>query len=141
MKIVVTSHGDFCHGLLESYGMIAGASEDILAISLDDKGVDDFRNRLNSLLNELISDHEVLILCDIKGGTPFNESFAFSLVNSEKVRIVSGMNLPMLIESGLLLLQSPTLDDLAQTALNAGSSSIELEEPLSIEEEDDDLGL
>ncbi|CZQ87930.1 PTS system fructose-specific EIIA component [bioreactor metagenome] len=137
MKIVLASHGNFCHGLFESYTMIAGKNKDIHAISLDDSGIGTFRNKLNELLDELTSNDNVLILTDIKGGTPHNESYSYKLMHEGKVRLIAGMNLPMLVELGLSLSSINDLDQLAQLAVDTGKESISLEESDS----EDDLGL
>jgi mannose/fructose/sorbose-specific phosphotransferase system IIA component len=137
MKVVVASHGNFCHGLLESYTMIAGQNKNIHAISLDDSGIGTFRNKLNELLDELTSKDDVLVLADIKGGTPYNESYSYKLMHEEKVRLIAGMNLPMLVELGLSLSSINDLDQLAQLAVETGKESISMEES----ESEDDLGL
>lgn len=140
MKIVLTSHGEFCDGLLESYQMIAGMNENIYSVSLTDEGIDDFRQRLTQLLSELIENHKIILLCDIKGGTPFNESLGFALSHPKSIRIISGMNLPMVIEGGLGLTTSPDIDSLASLMTEAGKIAVELE-GVHDDNFDDDLGL
>ena len=54
MKIVVTSHGDLCEGILSSYQMIAGDISPFIAVKLDDKGISDFSSRLTEVLDEKI---------------------------------------------------------------------------------------
>ncbi|WP_440897499.1 PTS sugar transporter subunit IIA [Amphibacillus sp. Q70] len=137
MKLVMTSHGNFCEGLLDSYKMIAGETNQIVTIKLTDKGVGDYSERLNAKLEELIKEDKVLIFCDVKGGTPYNQSNSFFMRHPKNVRVVSGMNLPMLIETALMLNSSDDLDGLAEAAINIGKNGIET----IIEEEEftDDL--
>ena len=136
MKVLVTSHGNFCHGLVESYGMIAGANDNIQAISLTDEGIGKFSEELNNTLEDMTSDDNVIIMTDIKGGTPYNESLKYMLSFSDKVRLISGMNLPMLIEVGLLLNANLNLDELISKAVDVGKDSIEVpEDELRIEDE------
>ncbi|WP_122646111.1 PTS sugar transporter subunit IIA [Enterococcus mediterraneensis] len=123
MKVIVTSHGDFCHGILKSYQMIAGESENFYAVSLTEEGVKDYSDRLNKVLTELESE-EILILTDIKGGTPYNESYQYYLTHEERVRVVAGMNLPMIIEVGINLFND-NLEILYNKALQAGLLGIE----------------
>lgn len=103
--------------------MIAGENKNIFAISLTDAGIQDFSERFNKQLVEFESE-EVLILTDIKGGTPYNEAYKYYLLNEARVRIISGMNLPMLIELGLNL-TSGKLSDLSELAVEVGRSGIE----------------
>ncbi|MDT2598355.1 PTS sugar transporter subunit IIA [Enterococcus hulanensis] len=123
MKLLVVSHGAFCQGILDSYQMIAGENKDIFAISLTDTGIQDFSERLNKQLTELESE-DILILTDIKGGTPYNEAYKYYLSNEERIRVVAGMNLPMLIEVGLNLANTK-LNDLAEMAIEIGKNGIE----------------
>ena len=85
--------------------MIAGENKNIVAVSLTDAGIQDFVERLTDQLAKFASD-EVLILTDIKGGTPYNEAYKYYLSNEKRVRVVAGMNLPMVIELGLSLSNS-----------------------------------
>ncbi|MBM7711180.1 PTS sugar transporter subunit IIA [Enterococcus xiangfangensis] len=123
MKIIVTSHGDFCQGILDSYQMIAGENPHLRSISLTDAGIKDFSERFNKLLKEFESE-EVLILTDIKGGTPYNEAYSYYLLHEERVRVIAGMNLPMVIEIGPNLLNSSSLADLYASAIEIGQQSI-----------------
>lgn len=129
MYILLTSHGDFCTGLLNSYEMVAGSNDKIKTIKLDDSGIGKFTSELRQMLDYLTADSQVLVLSDVKGGTPYNESYHFYLNNPEKVRLIAGMNLPMLIEAGLNLPFADTIDNLVNIAVNAGKGSITSAEP------------
>ncbi|MBL1229674.1 PTS sugar transporter subunit IIA [Enterococcus sp. BWB1-3] len=135
MKLILASHGDLCTGMLSSYQMIAGVNKDIAVISLTDAGIEDFVRRFNTMLDEFVRTHEVLIITDIKGGTPYNEAFNYFLRKKEKVRVISGMNLPMVIETGLNL-QTKSLGDLYSLALDIGRSGIEGAEEIETQTDD-----
>lgn len=124
-KIILVSHAAFCQGLLESYKMIAGENDCLSALSLDMNGIADFKERITKEVAKKVSDDPVLILCDIKGGTPFNEAYNLYLQNPEKIRVISGMNLPMVIETGMQVSNVSDLDQLYDIALNTGKESIE----------------
>ena len=125
MKIILVSHGDFAHGLIKSYQMIAGSAEHLSAIDLNEAGIADFSQRLTTLLEKGTEGDQVIILADLKGGTPYNESYRYFLSNSQNVRVLSGMNLPMLLEIGLSLSGDQTLDQLVAIGLAAGKAGIE----------------
>ncbi|OJG14119.1 hypothetical protein RU95_GL004203 [Enterococcus avium] len=128
------SHGEFCNGILDSYQMIAGENKNIVAVSLTDAGIQDFVERLTDQLAKFASD-EVLILTDIKGGTPYNEAYKYYLSNDKRVRVVAGMNLPMVIELGLSLSNS-SLTALEELAIEQGRKGITgLLEEENVEEE------
>lgn len=131
MNILLLSHGAFCEGLLDSYRMIAGKNDCIHALALDDDGIATFAKRLQEKTSVLLKDADLLIYTDIKGGTPFNEAYQLYLKNQEHIRLVAGMNLPMLIETGLSL-ENNTLQSAFELAIACGQSSVE-----GIIEEDD----
>lgn len=141
MKIVVSSHGAFCDGLLESYRMIAGDNPDIHSISLTDEGIGVFSERLKDLLDRLTIDEDVLIMTDLKGGTPYNESLNYMLAHPEKVRLLSGMNLPMLIEIGLIMNIESDIDKVANDAVGIGKAGVELADAITDLADDDELDL
>lgn len=106
----------------------------MVAVSLTDAGIQDFVERLTDQLAKFASD-EVLILTDIKGGTPYNEAYKYYLSNEKRVRVVAGMNLPMVIELGLSLSNS-SLAALEELAIEQGRKGITgLLEEENVEEE------
>ncbi|KAA9301771.1 MULTISPECIES: PTS sugar transporter subunit IIA [Aerococcus] len=124
MKLLLATHGNFAEGILQSYEMIAGDSTGISTVILNDLGIDDFRNRLHQTLDELLATDEVLVLVDLPGGTPYNESLAYQFEHGQGLGVIAGLNLPMLIEVGMGL-PSLSLEDLKATALEFGQNGIQ----------------
>ncbi|WP_195852585.1 PTS sugar transporter subunit IIA [Aerococcus sanguinicola] len=116
MKLLLATHGNFAEGILQSYEMIAGDTSNISTVLLNELGIEDFQTRLHQTLDQLLATDEVLILVDLPGGTPYNESLAYQLEHPKGLGVISGLNLPMLIEVGMGLSNS-SLDELKQTAL------------------------
>lgn len=133
MKIIVTSHGDLCTGILNSYEMLAGKNENIIPVSLKEEDTGKFEEELTQIVNK--TNEDILILCDIFGGTPYNISNYLYLERSDRLRVVSGLNLPMLLETGLSLNSSVSLDEIVNVAIDAGSESIKVAEEITEEEE------
>ncbi|MFD3446483.1 PTS sugar transporter subunit IIA [Microbacteriaceae bacterium 4G12] len=122
--IIVTSHGALCEGLLETAEMIVGKLAHTFSLSLDDEGVTKFSESMDKLINDLKDDYdEILILCDLKGGTPYNNSMKHFLMNQDVVKIVAGVNLPMFVEV-YMQLQSASLEELLKIAIETGQQSI-----------------
>lgn len=138
MKLLLVTHGKLAEGLLSSYRMIVGRTENILSLSLTDEGIGKFSKQLNKQLDEIVQEEKVLILCDMKGGTPYNESLKYYFSHLEKIRIVSGVNLPMLMETSLVLEQED-LELAQEVALKVGKESIETEENETEGNEDYDI--
>ena len=98
--IILASHGDFAKGIMQSGSMIFGEQENVQAVTLmPSEGPDDFRTKLQKAISKLDNADEVLFLVDLWGGTPFNQANALFEEHKDKWAIVSGLNLPMLIEA------------------------------------------
>lgn len=113
--IILASHGDLAKGIKQSGSMVYGEQEDVAVVSLKpNEGPDDFRKKLERAIKRLSNQEEVLILADLWGGTPFNQSS--QLVSEHKSwACVTGLNLPMLIEAYTARLsQGVTAHEIAQ---------------------------
>jgi PTS system mannose-specific IIA component len=95
--ILIVTHGRLAQELLETTKIIVGKNVDhIIPISIgwnDDMA--DIQKTLSSAIGRVDQGQGVLILTDMFGGTPSNISLSFL---SEKVEIITGVNLPMLIK-------------------------------------------
>lgn len=98
--IVIASHGGFANGILESATMIFGEQENVkTAILLPSEGPDDIRKKIEEAIASFIDVEEVLFLVDLWGGTPFNQINNLFEGNEDKWAILTGLNLPMVIEA------------------------------------------
>ena len=94
--VLVVTHGRLAAELVSAAETIAGAQPNFRAISLDwREGLDVARGRIAHEMATLPSEEGVLILTDMYGDTPTNAALGF--VAPEKVEVVSGVNLPMLV--------------------------------------------
>jgi mannose/fructose-specific phosphotransferase system component IIA len=123
MHIVITSHGSFCTGTISSYQMVAGKSNNITGVSLSSVDTGQFRYFLRKTVEQYL-DGGVLILCDIVGGTPYNESYRLMLEHPRQIRLLANVNLPMLIEAGLSISSCKNIDELCETVARAGTESM-----------------
>lgn len=83
-----------------------------------------YRHEVQAAVSELDQGAGVLVLTDVLGASPGN--LALALVG-ERVRVVAGLNLPMLLK--ILRQRSLPLDQLAQQAVAGGHSGIEAYTP------------
>lgn len=96
--ILIVSHGELVNGLLDSLSMFFGSAELAQIEGLTLLQSDDacqFGRRIDEKIRKLDTGDGVLILADMMGGTPCNQAL---MRLSEKVRVLAGMNLPMLME-------------------------------------------
>ena len=100
VSIILASHGKFAEGLLQSAQMIFGDQDQIETVTfMPEEGPEDLKAKLETAIASFGSDAEILFLVDLWGGTPFNQANILFEEMSERAAIVSGMNLPMLLEA------------------------------------------
>ncbi len=98
IKIIIFTHGDLGQELLKTAESIVGKQKDALVFSLRvEDSLNSICKKFGELLDQNKNDDGILILTDMKGGTPCNASLPFS--KDEKIEIVTGINLYMLISS------------------------------------------
>lgn len=120
--IILASHGEFANGIKQSSEMIFGQQQDVQAvILLPSEGPDAFRAKLDAAIASLSNQEQVLILCDLWGGTPFNQSSAAIKGHEDTWAIVTGMNLPMLIEAYAQRLGTDNAHEIATHVCQTGA--------------------
>ncbi len=95
--VVVVTHGQLATELLNAAETIVGDLPQFAAVSIgwhDD--VDDAREEIKQAIARIQSPDGVLILTDMFGGTPSNLGLTF--LEADKVEVITGVNLPMLIK-------------------------------------------
>ena len=107
--VIVVTHGQLAHELVNATHTIVGDLPQFVAVSIgwhDDPTV--AREAISGAIARLQSPDGVLILTDMFGGTPSNLGLTF--LEANRVEIITGVNLPMLIKLASL---PPSLDLLA----------------------------
>ena len=111
MKILLLSHGMFARELVNSCMFIV-----------------QFSKKLNSYLNKN-KDSSILFFCDLKHGSPYNQLLINLLTNEVKdYRIISGMNLPMLLQPITMREVTKDLNEIAIKVNEAGIEGVCLDE-------------
>mgnify|MGYP001051728229 FL=1 len=122
--IVLISHGNFARGLLNAAEMIAGEAEQIACIGLQPKDdIDQLVVRIQEAVNQVDDPDGVLLMVDLFGASPFNASGRLVLAQQDHLELVTGMNLPMLVEL-LVAREGLDLNSASQMALDAGISGV-----------------
>jgi len=120
--IVIAAHGDLAHALRQSAEMILGAQDGVVTVALNPQdNLDSLQATIREAIERADSGLGVVVLIDLFGGTPGN---AAALCLAERdLPIVSGVNLPMLLEV-LLSRNSLSPVELAALALESGAAGI-----------------
>jgi mannose PTS system EIIA component len=120
--VIIVTHGDLGKQLLKTSEDIVGQQKNAAVISLlPEEGIDDLRLKISQTLKGLNTGEGVIIMTDMIGGTPTNTSL--SLAQSEKIEVITGVNLPMLLEL-FSYRQIMPLDGLADKVCQSGQKSV-----------------
>jgi len=121
---IIVSHGKLAEELLNALNIILGEVVNIDAISIgwyDD--VEESKKKISQSLQAVNKKNGVLIFTDMFGGTPSNLSFSF--IKDNRIEIITGVNLPMLIKFASLK-RSNNLKDVAKKVVEQGRKNIHL---------------
>lgn len=114
VNLIIASHGDFAKGILMSGSMIFGEQENVEVVTfLPNEGPDDLDKHYQEALAKFNNDDQILFLVDLWGGSPFNRASLIQKQNPEKMAIIAGLSLPMLIEAYAGRLSQDTATGLA----------------------------
>ena len=95
--VVIVAHGELAHAFKVATELIMGKQEKFRAVSIGAQDeVASASGRLKKAISEVDHGDGVLILTDMFGGTPTNLSLSF--LEENKVEVLTGVNLPILIK-------------------------------------------
>ena len=139
IALIISTHGKFSEELVKSSEMIFGSQTNVGVVTFKPgEGTDNLLDKYNSLINELDCKDGVLFMVDLFGGSPFNAASILALKN-DNMEIVSGVNLPMLLEV-FGSRDFSSLSELVEIAQNAGKDAIkQLVKQTKTDLEEDDL--
>jgi PTS system mannose-specific IIA component len=94
--LVLVTHGRLATEFVRALEHVVGPQQQIEAICIGpDDDMEARRNDIAAAVEQVDDGSGVIILTDLFGGTPSN--LAISLMKSESVEVIAGVNLPMLI--------------------------------------------
>jgi PTS system mannose-specific IIA component len=121
---VVATHGQLAEELLRTAEGIVGRLEQCEAVSIGaSSSMDDCRTRLGAAVKRVDTGEGVLVLTDMFGGTPANLALTFL---DEKLEVVTGVNLPMILKLATARAESLGLHAAAELVTGYGQKNITL---------------
>lgn len=137
---LLTGHGEFAPGLASALELVAGKQEAFKVVPFDVEKAAEYPELLHTEIEQLREETDaVLVFVDLLGGTPFNQA----MINTQSisdVNVVTGTNLPMLIETLFTRNSdaSATLDSLTECALAAGHNGVVTRKLGAVASDEDD---
>src|SRR3954463_14687072 len=97
LGIVVVTHGQLATELVNAAEMIVGDLPRFTAVSIGwDDDANDAREDIQQAIERVRGEEGVLLLTDMFGGTPSNLGMTF--IEKDRIEVITGVNLPMLIK-------------------------------------------
>ena len=125
VSIIVATHGEAAAPLLATAKMILGDFSNVTPVTfMPGEGPEDLIEKYERIVQAQPADEGVLLLVDLFGGSPYNAAARFA-AEREKTDVVSGVNVPMLIEViSATGRKNATVESLSAKAVKAGTKGI-----------------
>lgn len=122
MDIVIATHGNFAEGLVDAAKLILGSDTELKYVSLQkNDNIDDFEESFKQTLEAC--EGKPLVFVDMFGGSPFNISMKYS--KQYDYSVITGVNLPMVIESALSKEFAEDYDDFVNDLVDKSKDTIQ----------------
>ena len=134
-RVIFASHGGLSKGMKDSVSMIVGdlakdAQTDNL---LPGQNPEDFYQELSKQAKE--SDEQILVLCDIKGGSVHTALSKLAVLDN--VMVFSGMNMGLALDAVMKSLGGEVSLEDATDLINAAKEGMTVMNGMSSEEDED----
>lgn len=128
--IVIVTHGELSEGFKSASEVIVGESQNIEVVCLKSCDyVEELNKKITISIERVNSGQGVVVFVDLTGASPYNQSKI--AINNYKedlrrdVKIISGINLSMLLEAINCQILDMSIDDSVKSILNQGKTGIE----------------
>ncbi len=122
--VVVATHGLLADELIRTAEAIVGKLEQMRTVSVGPtSSMEETRERFKEAIREVDGGDGVLVLTDMFGGTPANLALTFL---DEKIEVLTGVNLPMLLKLTTCRSENLALQATAQMLTTYGQKNISL---------------
>ncbi|MDK2818717.1 MAG: PTS mannose transporter subunit IIAB [Spirochaetota bacterium] len=97
VTIIITGHGNFATGIKSMLDLVIGQCDNLYFINFTEEMSS---QNLQDRFQEVFTNHQgnVIFLCDIAGGTPFNQAAILMYENNKNYGVVGGINIPLILE-------------------------------------------
>jgi fructoselysine and glucoselysine-specific PTS system IIA component len=120
-KFLIAAHGTLPEGIQSSLEIIMGSLENVFLIQAYVGENKSLKEEIESVLEHIDNEDELIVCTDLMGGSVTNQILQHAL--KENVFIISGFNLPLLLELLLADPSSPVLE-VIETGINNARNQI-----------------
>lgn len=139
LGIVVSGHGHFASGLVSALKLLAGEPDAVAVADFEAQdSIEILENKLKAAIDTLGETDGIMIMTDLQGGSPFNVSIRLAMTD-ERLEVVTGTNLPMLVEAYMTRPMYAGVAEFAEAIANTGKLQVSrFVKELSAGSDDDD---
>lgn len=141
LGIVIVTHGALCEGLKSALEVIIGDTSNIATVSLQAQDdVNNLSEKIISAINEIDNEDGVVIACDVMCASPYNQALISKhKINKDNIKIITGVNLPMLMELVNQQFVSADIDEAIVKSVESGKQGIDFYQESNISNEEDEF--
>ncbi|OMQ24416.1 PTS mannose transporter subunit IIAB [Serratia oryzae] len=132
IAIIIGTHGTAAEQLLKTAEMLLGEQANVAYIDfVPGENAETLIEKYNRKISELDTSDGVLFLVDTWGGSPFNAASRIA-VDKPHYEVITGVNIPMLVETFMARDDNPSFDELVALALETGREGVKaLKKPVA----------
>ena len=143
MQILIVTHGELAAGFKDAAEVIFGDVKGVTTIGLHSgESVEVFGEKIYKTLADYDENESILILADLLSASPYNQSVLsvnkLAENRAENIRLIAGVNLPMVLEGINQQLLKSDLEDVVKELKKYIISAEYLWKKTIILEEDED---
>lgn len=123
--ILIVTHHILAKAFVETIEMIAGKHEFLDSLGLTpDQEPECFGNLIVERVKGLKAKgyDEVIVVLDLYGGTPCNQTIR--ILRENQLKVLVGVNLPMMLQMTLMNERESSLEELAEISIQSGKEGI-----------------
>lgn len=121
--LVIASHGRLASELMATAEQIVGPLKQTESCSVPPgASPEDIKRSIREAVHRVDTGDGVVVFADLIGGSPCTQSL--SLCQQQRLEVLTGVNLPMLLKANALRSQSQSLKELAHGLAEYGRKSI-----------------
>lgn len=138
--IIICGHGMFASGINSALELIMGPQQDLITVDFKKGETNtELKKNLRNAISLLDKTDNILILCDLLSGSPFNNAI-LEAMNDKRLRVIYGLNLGMLMEITMKRNFGCSIEELQEIAVKSGREQVGyfIEQPFDDELDDFD---
>ncbi len=121
--LVIATHGHLAEELVSTAEQIVGELADVATCSIDPgSSPEEIGEQMRRAVESVDSGEGVIVLADLFGGTPCNQGLMLS--RQQRVEVLTGVNLPMVLKANSLRAEKLSLPELASALARYGQKNI-----------------